>query len=318
MVSKHVKTSGNQWKREKTSIRMVTGEVAPDARKPCAIVHEKRPKLDPTAKRAKSAGKRRKGAQCCGNVSKRAGTNGNVWKHRFGWVPGKSVSRVHGRPENPSPVASRLGTGAKVWNGVETFPNGHGNKWKRVETTIRMGTGKVGKSCSRTPRKPESGGESAGNRWKGVETCQNGRQQVETCGNNDADGYGERREVGVTDAQKNPSPVASRPGTGGEVWKHVKTGGNKWKRVETTSRMGTVKVGKSCSRTPRKPESGGESAGNRWKGVETTIRMGTVKVGKSCSRTPRKPESGGESAGNRWKGVETTIRMGTVKVGKSC
>ena len=91
-----------------------------------------------------------------------------------------------------------------------------------------------------------------------------------------------------TDAQKNPSPVASRPGTGGEVWKHVKTGGNKWKRVETTIRMGTVKVGKSCSRTPRKPESGGESAGNRWKGVETTIRMGTVKVGKSCSRTPRK------------------------------
>src|SRR5947207_7399596 len=68
--------------------------------------------------------------------------------------------------------------------------------------------------------------------------------------------------------------------------------------------MGTVKVGKSCSRTPRKPESGGESAGNRWKGVETTIRMGTGKVGKSCSRTPRKPESGGESAGNRCKGVE--------------
>src|SRR5205814_5039898 len=89
--SKQVKTSGNEWKRKKTSIRMVTGEVAPDARKPCAIVHEKRPKLGPTAKRAKSAGKRRKGAQCCGNVSKRAGTNGNVWKHQFGWVPGKSV-----------------------------------------------------------------------------------------------------------------------------------------------------------------------------------------------------------------------------------
>src|SRR5438876_418299 len=82
--------------------------------------------------------------------------------------------------------------------------------------------------------------------------------------------------------------------------------------------MGTGKVGKSCSRTPRKPESGGESAGNRWKGVETTIRMGTVKVGKSCSRTPRKPQSGGESAGDRWKGVETRIRMGTVTVGKSC
>src|SRR5438128_10036868 len=86
-------------------------------------------------------------------MSKRAATSGNVWKQRFGWVRGKSVSRVHGRPENPSPVASRPGTGAKVWNGVETFPNGHGNKWKRVETTIRMGTGKVGKSCSRTPRK---------------------------------------------------------------------------------------------------------------------------------------------------------------------
>src|SRR6266508_651029 len=132
---------------------MVTGEVAPDARKPCAIVHEKRPKLDPTAKRAKSAGKRRKGAQCCGNVSKRAGTNGNVWKH------------------------------------VKTG----GNKCKRVETTIRMVTVKVGKSCSRTPRKPESGGESAGNRCKGVEICQNGRQQVETCGNNDSDGYRESR-----------------------------------------------------------------------------------------------------------------------------
>src|SRR5213078_3666593 len=168
---------------------MVTGEVAPDARKPCAIVHEKRPKLGPTAKRAKSAGKRRKGAQCCGNVSKRAGTNGNVWKHQFGWVPGKSVSRVHGRPENPSPVASRPGTGGKVWKHVKTG----GNKCKRVETTIRMVTVKVGKSCSRTPRKPESGGESAGNRWKGVETCQNGRQQVQTCGNNDSDGYRESR-----------------------------------------------------------------------------------------------------------------------------
>src|SRR5205809_5289117 len=87
------------------------------------------------------------------HVQTATGTSGNVWKQRFGWVRGKSVSRVHGRPENPSPVASRPGTGAKVWNGVETFPNGHGNKWKRVETTIRMGTGKVGKSCSRTPRK---------------------------------------------------------------------------------------------------------------------------------------------------------------------
>src|SRR5438105_128634 len=149
-----------------TSIWMGSGEVARDDRKPCAIVHEKRPKLGPTAKRAKSAGKRRKGAQCCGNVSKRAGTNGNVWKHRFGWVPGKSVSRVHGRPENPSPVASRPGTGGKVWK----QGNASAKKWKRVETTIRMGTGKVGKSCSRTPRKPESGGESAGNRWKGGES----------------------------------------------------------------------------------------------------------------------------------------------------
>src|SRR5437762_391840 len=70
------------------------------------------------------------------NLQKATGTSGNVWKQRFGWVRGKSVSRVHGRPE-----------------------------------------------------KPESGGESAGNRWRGVETCQNGRQQVETCGNNDSDGY---------------------------------------------------------------------------------------------------------------------------------
>src|SRR5438034_1303718 len=125
-----------------TSSWMGSGEVAPDARKPCAIVHEKRPKLGPTAKRAKSAGKRRKGAQCCGNVSKRAGTNGNVWKHQFGWVPGKSVSRVHGRPENPSPVASRPGTGGKVWK--------HGKRWvkrkKRRGTKVQIGTVKVGKS----------------------------------------------------------------------------------------------------------------------------------------------------------------------------
>src|SRR5438132_1424758 len=127
MVSKHVKTSGNEWKREKTSIRMVTGEVAPDARKPCAIVHEKRPKLGPTAKRAKSAGKRRKGAQCCGNVSKRAGTNGNVWKHRFGWVPGKTVSRVHGRAEKPETGGETAGNG---WKGVETCQNGR----QQVET----------------------------------------------------------------------------------------------------------------------------------------------------------------------------------------
>src|SRR6266498_1332693 len=104
------------------------------------------------------------------------GTSGNVWKQRFGWVRGKSVSRVHGRPEKP-----------------ESGGESAGNRWKGVETTIRMGTVKVGKSCSRTPRKPESGGESAGNRWKGVETCQNGRQQVQTCGNNDSDGYRESR-----------------------------------------------------------------------------------------------------------------------------
>src|SRR5207244_10956552 len=128
---------------------MVTGEVAPDARKPCGIVNEKRPKLGPTAKRAKSAGKRRKGAQCCGNVSKRAGTNGNVWKHRFGWVPGKSVSRVHGRPENPSPVASRPGTGGKVWKDVETVGNEQKSEGKRVET----GTGEGGEGKAWTPRK---------------------------------------------------------------------------------------------------------------------------------------------------------------------
>src|SRR5438128_1986177 len=94
-------------------------------------------------------------------MSKRAATSGNVWKQRFGWVRGKSVSRVHGRPENPSPVASRPGTGAKVGNGGETFPNGQGKKWKRVEKTIRRSRARgakkrsrtTGKSCSRTPRK---------------------------------------------------------------------------------------------------------------------------------------------------------------------
>src|SRR5438128_5731826 len=138
-----------------TSIGMVNGEVAPDARKPCAIVHEKRPKLGPTAKRAKSAGKRRKGAQCCGNVSKRAGTNGNVWKHQFGWVPGKSVSRVHGRPENPSPVASRPGTGGKV----SKQRSGWDNWCKLVRATIRMDNVRVGTWCSRTAGKPESARE---------------------------------------------------------------------------------------------------------------------------------------------------------------
>src|SRR5438132_5213946 len=98
-------------------------------------------------------------------MSKRAATSGNVWKQRFGWVRGKSVSRVHGRPENPSPVASRPGTGGKVWKHGKTG----GNKWKREEKRIRMGTGKAGKSCARTPRKPEYGGESAGNRREGVE-----------------------------------------------------------------------------------------------------------------------------------------------------
>src|SRR5438034_471462 len=123
-----------------TSIWMGNGEVARDPRKQWARVHEKRTTLGPTAKRAKSAGKRRKGAQCCGNVSKRAGTNGNVWKHQFGWVPGKSVSRVHGRPENPSPVASRPGTGGKVWK----HEIGCGKDKKGSETTIRMGTEKGG------------------------------------------------------------------------------------------------------------------------------------------------------------------------------
>src|SRR5205809_6354979 len=139
---------------------MVTGEVAPDARKPCAIVHEKRPKLGPTAKRAKSAGKRRKGAQCCGNVSKRAGTNGNVWKHRFGWVPGKSVSRVHGRPENPSPVASRPGTGGKV----SKQQIGRATCRERVEITVGTGTGKRGEKGARTGRKAENGGKSGAKR----------------------------------------------------------------------------------------------------------------------------------------------------------
>src|SRR5438876_233057 len=95
--------------------------------------------------------------------------------------------------EAERPVASWPGTGGKVWKHVKTG----GNKWKRVETTIRMGTGKVGKSCSRTPRKPESGGESAGNRCKGVEWWRNiakrPREQVETCRNNDSDGYRESR-----------------------------------------------------------------------------------------------------------------------------
>src|SRR5438105_3528271 len=130
---------------------MVTGEVAPDARKPCAIVHEKRPKLGPTAKRAKSAGKRRKGAQCCGNVSKRAGTNGNVWKHRFGWVPGKSVSRVHGRPENPRTVARRPGTGGKVKKqGI-----GGGKRRKGMGINGRTEKAREGKSGSRTRRKAQ-------------------------------------------------------------------------------------------------------------------------------------------------------------------
>src|SRR5438132_13736247 len=88
--------------------------------------------------------------------------------------------------------------------------------------------------------------------------------------------------------RKTASPVANRAERCGMVWKHVKTGGNKWKRVETTIRMGTVKVGKSCSRTPRKPETGGESAAKHWKKRETTMQMDSLKDAKTCARTRRK------------------------------
>src|SRR5438128_7859363 len=79
---------------------------------------------------------------------------------------------------------------AMLWKRVQTGRN----QWKRVETSIRMGTGKVGKSCSRTPRKPESGGESAGNRWKGVETRLNTRKKVETRGKTGAERKRESRK----------------------------------------------------------------------------------------------------------------------------
>src|SRR5438132_6922133 len=104
--------------------------------------------------------------------------------------------------------------------------------------------------------------------------------------------------------RKTASPVANRAERCGMVWKHVKTGGNKWKRVETTIRMGTVKVGKSCSRTPRKPESAGESTGDRWKGVETTIQMDAVKVGESCDGKPRKRYTGGREGAHQKKSLE--------------
>src|SRR5438105_15111996 len=92
------------------------------------------------------------------------------------------------------------------------------------------------------------------------------------------------------------------------LWKRVQTGRNQWKRVETSIRMGTGKVGKSCSRTPRKPESGGESAGNRWKGVETTIRMGTERKRGVKEETEGYGDSRGEvvkdgkKTGEGWRG----------------
>src|SRR5438105_13510882 len=130
------------------------------------------------------------------------------------------------------------------------------------------------------------------------------RERAETRENIDLDGYCRSRPGRPKTVCYSPRKTA-KTGSDGEagqvgreaaercamLWKRVQTGRNQWKRVETSIRMGTGKVGKSCSRTPRKPEYGGEAAGNRWKGVETTIRMGTGKVGKSCSRTPRKPES---------------------------
>src|SRR5438876_508571 len=111
MLWKRVQTGRNQWKRVETSIRMGTGKVG----KSCSRTPRKPESGGESAgNRAEWARTRREREQGCGNVSKRAGTNGNVWKQRFGWVPGKSVSRVHGRPENPRPVASRPGTGGKV------------------------------------------------------------------------------------------------------------------------------------------------------------------------------------------------------------
>src|SRR5438128_12693057 len=85
------------------------------------------------------------------------------------------------------------------------------------------------------------------------------------------------------------------------LWKRVQTGRNQWKRVETSIRMGTGKVGKSCSRTPRKPESGGESAGNRWKGVEERKSGGEGRRGGGSGRRGGKQERRGGGGGGRWK-----------------
>src|SRR5438132_13714299 len=63
--------------------------------------------------------------QRCGMVSKHfqtaTGTSGNVWKQRFGWVRGKSVSRVHGRPEKPEIGGASCGNRGK---GVEKCQKG--------------------------------------------------------------------------------------------------------------------------------------------------------------------------------------------------
>src|SRR6266498_835487 len=47
--------------------------------------------------------------------------------------------------------------------------------------------------------------------WNGVETSPNGREQVETCGNNDSDGYRESRYAVFTDAQKTRVSATKTP-----------------------------------------------------------------------------------------------------------
>src|SRR5438128_10655206 len=93
----------------RASIWMGSSEAARYARSAWTIVHEKGPKLGPVAKRGKSAGKRRKGMEWCGNVSKRAGTNGNMSKHRLSGEKGPKLG----------PVAKRPKWAVKRWKGVE-------------------------------------------------------------------------------------------------------------------------------------------------------------------------------------------------------
>src|SRR5438105_11352791 len=96
------------------------------------------------------------------HVQTATGTSGNVWKQRFGWVPGKSVSRVHGRPEKPRTEGGPAGNGGKV---AEPWKR-RGHEWKPVGNKDRMGNPERRKAVSTNAQKTEERCGGGGKRVK--------------------------------------------------------------------------------------------------------------------------------------------------------